>query len=164
MLPCCLVSVSISHVPERHVSSWTTKSAPRKHQRVLLNPTRPCVWIHVEVVDLPIGCMNRIHTDSIVFPLRWAALSGEIVWVSERANTEGDETKTAAKSRSAEPEELADPVASFAIRSLSLRQREMWHGSPCGSFVPETTQRRVIVSHSNPLSKEKPGPMMEWYL
>ena len=29
--------------------------------------------------------------------------------------------------------------------------REMWHGSPCGSFVPETTRRRVIVSHSNPL-------------
>ena len=97
--PCRSVSVPISRVPERRASSRTTKSAPRQHRRVLLSPTRPRVRIHVEVAGLPVGCTNRIHTASIVFPLRWAALSGEIVWVSKRASTEGNETETAAKSR-----------------------------------------------------------------
>ena len=96
----------------------------------------------------------------MVFPLRWAALPGEIVWVSERANTERNKTKITAKSREggrAEPGELADPVASFAVHGLSLWQREMLRGSPPGSSVPETTQRRGSMSHSNHLYKDKPG-------
>lgn len=112
--------------------------------------------------------MNRIHTDSIVFPLRWAALSGEIVWVSERANTEGDETKTAAKSRSAEPEELADPVASFAIRSLSLRQRDVawipvWvvrarnHAAESDRVSFESSLKRETRSHDGMVSLNAKG-------
>lgn len=61
---------------------------------------------------------------------------------------------------SAEPEELTDPVASFAIRSLSRWQRDVLRGSPYGSSVPETTPRRVfrIISEKiNRASRSRAG-------
>ena len=73
MPDCCPAAwcPSPSAMPERDVKKWTANSAPRKHKMILLNTKRPFLWIHVEVVDIPICCMNRIHTDSIYFSFDW---------------------------------------------------------------------------------------------